>query len=102
MIENINFDDFEWEEYDELPFDIGDRVVINEEYSWWDSSCGKWSKYTATNNNPGKIEKIEHSYKITMDGHRKTKILYDGYMVMLRGKWPWFKMECLEKYDSTH
>lgn len=96
LFEDIDFEDFDWEEEDpDAPtIKVGDIISPGNKV-WWNSSAKKWIKYTEDLEKI-RVEKVEHSSNIDEDGfNRFTKgsIPYDGYMVKFSGKWPWFKIE---------
>jgi len=87
--ETINWD-FDEEEVE--PLNVSDIVtsINNTPFEWWGK--GKWMQTNITN---GLITEIKHTSIINK--HYIGKIPYNGYMCKLRGGWPWFKMNNLQK-----
>jgi len=106
------YEDFEWddEDFDEEefpPFDfkVGDRIRFISNTAYWnseESNPPRFNIYPVQNGMSAayKIKKIQHASEITGDGDNKIpkgSIPYDGYMVILGGMWPWFKIDNMVK-----
>ena len=101
LYEEIDFDDFEWEEEDlDVLSNLKEDNVLKVPIHMWDEI--KYDLHKLGYKWVGEQENdIKHSSEITEDGRHiiHKPIPHNGLMVMLRGQYPWYKIEFIEKVN---
>ena len=90
--EDIDWDNFDFEEEESPPLKVGDGVLINGKIEMWNRN----RFYEMNRNGVYRIEFIDKSKNITGDiyyEYEKGTIPYDGWLVIFDGHWPWFKYD---------
>lgn len=102
LFEEIDFneDDWEFEEEDpDMNLKVGDWVYISNDTELWETrrDTNVFKKYIGNDTiESHKIKDIKYSTEITKDASYNTtipKYIYEGYMMIISGKYPWFKID---------
>jgi len=91
-LEDIDWNDFDFEEEIPSPLEVGDIVIVNGTLRYWTRNkfheINRYSKYEIVS-----IDKSENIIKDLQYKYKKGSIPYSGWLVMFKDHWPWFKYD---------